>query len=59
MANPVTGAPIYTLYDTGVNFGKSNIKFTNNILIDFAWFFLDLLRDPVLWVIEWYIEPIS
>lgn len=54
-ADELTGAPIVDLYETNVDFGRSNIKFTDNVLLESLWFVLDWLRDPAIWIIEWYV----
>jgi hypothetical protein len=54
-SEPVTGNVTMQPYSTEIDFGRSNIKFTDNIILESIWFFVDLLRTPVIWVIDWYI----
>lgn len=46
-------------YDTAIDFGSSNIKFTDNIILESIGFVLDWLRTPAIWVIDWYLQEIT
>jgi hypothetical protein len=50
-----TGAVQMQPYSTAIDFGSTNIKFTDNIILEGLSYVLDWLRTPAIWVIDWYL----
>ena len=47
------------MYNTYIDFGRSDITFTDNVILKTIWFFLDWIKTPIFWVINWYMDIIS